>query len=528
MKSRSFASNSAANLVSQVAVALMALVAVPWLLRLLGSEGYGLAAFYALLLQLFMLLDLGLGALVLRQTARARAGGMPVERYLSLVRTVEAFFVAVAAVVSAGVWLGAGWIAEIWLDGNDLDQDVIRRSVELMAISCGLRWMQSLYKGILAGLEQFLWLSGFNFLFGAARFLLVIPVISLLGGDEPILVYLIFQTLLSAVELAVVYLRKRSTDKLWKIPADSKVTVQFAVVRSELRFTLLLTYSAIVWVLVLRSADIILSTTLPLTEFGVFSLAVSAAALVVLVATPVASVIQPRLTAVVAKSSGETLQASYLSFSAFLGWLALPLGLGLAFAAEPAVAVWTGDEVLAEKAGPVLSLFALGNAILGICQMCYLIQFARGDLRLHTIANTIFLALIVPAQIVLSTNFGATGAGWAWLGLNVLYLVVWTPVVNHKMLPGVHGVWLRRAFLAPTLVVVPGLAGIWLVSSSYDQLGSWALVALTAGWCGLCLMLGLWRAVRQLPPQPVAEDSGLPAALPQPGQSGDVKEETRE
>ena len=141
MKSRSFASNSAANLVSQVAVALMALVAVPWLLRLLGSEGYGLAAFYALLLQLFMLLDLGLGALVLRQTARARAGGMPVERYLSLVRTVEAFFVAVAVVVSAGVWLGAGWIAEIWLDGNDLDQDVIRRSVELMAISCGLRWM---------------------------------------------------------------------------------------------------------------------------------------------------------------------------------------------------------------------------------------------------------------------------------------------------------------------------------------------------------------------------------------------------
>jgi len=506
MKSRSFVGNSVANLASQVVVALMALVVIPWLLRILGSEGYGLAAFYALLLQLFMLLDLGLGGLVLRQTARASAGGMPVERYLSLVRTVEAFFVVVAVLVSTAVWFGAGWIAGTWLDGNSLDADVIRRAVELMALSCGLRWIQVLYKGILAGLEQFIWLSGFNTLSGAARFLLVIPVLSWIGGDEPILVYLAFQTALSAVELLVIYFRKRSTDRNWELAEGTKISISFYVVRSELRFTLMLTYSAVIWVLVLRSADIVLSTTLPLAEFGIFSLAVSAAALVVLLVAPVSAVIQPRLTALVTRSGGETVRGSYLAFSAILGWLALPLGLGLAFAAKPAVEIWTRDEALAEKAAPVLALFAAGNAVLGVCQMCYLIQFARGSLRLHTIANTLFLLLIIPAQIVLSTRFGAVGAGWAWLGLNVLYLIVWTPVVNHKMLPGIHGSWLGRAILTPLIFVVPGLTGIWLFISINEEIGSASILILTAVWCGAGLLLGIRRAVNQLPKQP---DTGM-------------------
>ena len=78
---------------------------------------------------------------------------------------------------------------------------------------------------------------------------------------------------------------------------------------------------------------------------------------------------------------------------------------------------------MATKAAPVLTLYALGNGILALGAFPYYLQFAKGDLRLHMIGNAIFVVLLIPALIWATLQYGAIGAGWAWLGANAVYLL---------------------------------------------------------------------------------------------------------
>ena len=53
---------------------------------------------------------------------------------------------------------------------------------------------------------------------------------------------------------------------------------------------------------------------------------------------------------------------------------------------------------------------------------------------------------------------------------------------------------------------LPGLTGIWLFISINEEIGSASILILTAVWCGAGLLLGIRRAVNQLPKQP---DTGM-------------------
>ena len=67
--------NIFASSASQAYVAGVGIVALPFYLRLLGAEAYGLAGFFAMLQAWFLLLDIGLTPTMARETARFRGHG---------------------------------------------------------------------------------------------------------------------------------------------------------------------------------------------------------------------------------------------------------------------------------------------------------------------------------------------------------------------------------------------------------------------------------------------------------------------
>ena len=111
----------------------------------------------------------------------------------------------------------------------------------------------------------------------------------------------------------------------------------------------------------------------------------------------------------------------------------------------------------------------------------YYLQYAKGDMKLHVIGNVVFLFLLAPSLVWATVNYGAVGAGWAWLVSNVTYLLGWTPLVHRRFERGLHRKWLVED-LAP-LTLVAGVTG-WGLSIVVRPSGSRISVIL------LVLLLG--------------------------------------
>ena len=118
--------NVIANYLGQAWGALMGLAFVPFYIRYLGVEAYGLIGIFALLQTLLSLLDLGLTPALSREMSRYQAGAHDLAvhpRPDCAASKLICFGLALAIFV--GVWAASGWIANDWVQGVHLGRTTI-------------------------------------------------------------------------------------------------------------------------------------------------------------------------------------------------------------------------------------------------------------------------------------------------------------------------------------------------------------------------------------------------------------------
>src|SRR5690349_23624995 len=104
--------NIVANFMGQGWMALMGFVFVPFYLKFIGAEGYGLIGFFVLLSAAMALLDGGLAATATRQIATfIKADPEEKAKTVTLLLTIEALFWLVAIVTGSIVAFAAPFLA---------------------------------------------------------------------------------------------------------------------------------------------------------------------------------------------------------------------------------------------------------------------------------------------------------------------------------------------------------------------------------------------------------------------------------
>lgn len=475
----SLRSSIVASYTSQIYIALIAIIMMPVYLHHMGAEAYGLVGFFTMLQVWFQLLDFGLSPMLARECARYNGGATDSLTLRRLVRTLEAFFLLIGVAAALGLALGAGWISTNWLKAATLPPAQVLLAVQLMALTVALRWVSGLYRGALGGLEKLVWLGGFNVAVATARFVLVIPVLHVAGATPA--VFFVYQALIACVEALVLVWRTYSC--LPPVAAGSRVGFHFRQLRSTLSFSLSIAFTGAVWVAVTQTDKLILSKLLPLADYAHFTLAVVLAGGVTVISGPLSSALLPRLSRLHAQSATAEAITLYRQATQGMTLAAATIALVLAMAAEPIMFAWTGDRALAQSTAPLLRLYALGNGILALTAFPYYLQFARGDVRLHLIGSVIFLAVLVPAIVLATLRHGAIGAGWVWLSANILYGLLWVPLVHRKLAPGMHLSWLARdigAILVPAAIAASVLT-FWTPWPSDRLMTGLLIVLVTLG-----------------------------------------------
>ena len=450
--------NILANYVGQIYVTLIGILFVPMYVKYMGAETYGLVGFYAMLQAWFQLLDMGLTPTMARETARFRGGAVDALSLRRLLRALEGVFIGIAVLGAFAMLMSSNFIASSWLKVQQLPLGEVQNAVQLMAIIIALRWICGLYRGAISGLEELIWLNGFNIVIATIRSILIVPFLIYVGSTPTH--FFGYQVVVAVIEVAILVIQ---TYRLMpKTDVHQRLPWQWQPLRAVLKFALSIAFVNVVWVLVTQTDKLILSKLLVLSDYAYFTLAVLVASGITIISTPIGGALLPRMIKLNAEGDEAGLIRLYRNATQMVAVIAIPVTLVLAFFSEQVLWAWTGDAQIARKASQALMLYAIGNGILTLAGFPYALQFAKGDLKLHLIGNALFVVIFIPLLIYAAGKFGMVGAGYAWVIANLLPFLVWLPIVHMRFVKGLHSKWLLTDICAigfPATIVAAVMFG---------------------------------------------------------------------
>ena len=435
----SFRKNILANYASQVYVAAIGILILPLYVRYMGAEAYGLVGFFSMLQAFFAMLDLGLTPTISRQSARYHGGAISPLEYKQLHRALSVIFLAIAIIGGSILFVSSSYLSSSWLSIETLEVDEVNLAVEIMAISIALRWLCGLYRGVITGAEEFVWLSLYNIIIASLRFIVVLPVMWVFGATPTI--FFVYQLMIAVLELLAIYLKGSSL-----LPRKNDILVKigwsFKPVKAVLKFSLTIAFTSSVWVLITQTDKLILSGILSLTEYGYFTLAVMLASGIMILAGPITTALMPRMARLHSEDKNTELIQLYRNSTQLVTVIAGAATVTIIACSYSVVFAWTGDDLLTAKVAPILQLYAAGYGFLSIGAFPYYLQYARGNLKYHLIGNILLLIILLPTLAIVAKEYGAIGAGWVWLSVNLTYLLFWVGYVHSKLEPKLHIRWL--------------------------------------------------------------------------------------
>ena len=477
----------AASFLSRGWAAMLSLLAVPFYLRLLGVEAYGVVGIFVSLSAMVSFLDLGLGATMTREMSKVPGGQIQLAQARDAARTFELVYAGLAVLVGLFGALLAYPLGMYWVSVDTLSRGDVAQALLLASAALACQWPGNLYGAGLAGLQQQVRLGLATTVLGTVRVALTLVIIWWAPSLQAFFGAQIVAALLQTWVVRCLFWRALGRDG--DVPVFRR-----EILRASLGFAGGMTGIALTTIVLTQVDKVVLSRALSLSEFGVYAVASALATGLYMVIGPLFSVMYPRFSALVHEGPNKEaeLARQYHAASQLIALLLVPLAVLLGVYGQEVLTLWTGDQALGAAGGWTLSFLVLGNACNGLMNVPYALQLAYGWTRITFWFSVVSIVLLVPCVWWAAVKYGPVGGAATWALLNLGYLVVVPQIMYRRLLRAEKSTWYRMGVVLPVLVCL-GLAVLLrpIPLSTFSRGG--ALALLFAYWvvmtASLVLML---------------------------------------
>jgi O-antigen/teichoic acid export membrane protein len=333
-------------------------------------------------------------------------------------------------------------------------------------------------------MQRMVWLNAAQAILATLRGVGAVLVLVLVSPT--ITVFFIWQCLISL--LSVILLASK-TYRCLPSP-DHQAAFSLDALRPTWRFAGGMLLTSILALALTQIDKILLSNLLPLEQFGYYTVASTAAAVVGLIAYPISQAAFPRLTELATSGNEELLIRTYHTVCQWISVLAIPPAMILAFFSAPVLCLWTQQSDLAQSAAPMLIPLAIGNLLNTFMIVPCVLQVAHGRAGLVARLNLVAVVVMVPIIFLLVPQYGAAAAAWIWVALNMGYVLLAIPLMHRDVIPSARARWYTDDVLKPLLIGILVSIGAFSVSSMngtrvFEIVQLSIIVALATVLCGV-------------------------------------------
>jgi O-antigen/teichoic acid export membrane protein len=442
--------NIISNLLGKALSVLLSIVFVPFYLKYLGAEAYGLIGVFATLQSVFMLADMGLSGTFTRETARLSVVEDGARQIGDLCRTFEGIFAVGGLLIAIVIAASSRMIAEHWVNLAQLSVTSVSNSIILIGVAVGLQFPFFIYQGGILGMQRQMCLNVLLLSLGLARGLGAVLILAFV--DQSIQAFFIWQVAISAIQLIAGYFL------IWRIlpGIPGKPRFDLNLIRPLWRFAAGTAGITLTGILLTQSDKVILTKILPLEKFGYYSLAGVVASVPGMIAMPFNNAIYPRFTQLVAMGNIPELTALYHRSCQLLAVIVIPVGLVLACFSKQVMFLWTGSILTAQNTFLLASVLMIGSTLMCLMVIPYALQLAFAWTRLGLYLNIIAVITLVPAMVWLVSIYGALGACFVCVALYTGQVIGMIHLMHRRILQGEKWKWyiddVGKPLVAPLLI----------------------------------------------------------------------------
>ncbi|MGJ7031899.1 oligosaccharide flippase family protein [Niabella hirudinis] len=458
---------------SRMVSALLGIILLPIYIRYLGSESYGLVAFYATLAGTLTVLVNGLGSATAREISILHATGAGGRKMTSLLFSSEILHWLIALVFGVLILAFSNLISVHWLNARNISPSTLKYSIMLMGILFTLQVPASVYEGSLNGVHRQGESAVINLLFAIVKSVGVIFILKFIKAD--IITYFLWQVIIASLltlSLRIFAYRYINASKVKKF-------FSIGILKTVNKFAMGVTGIAIVTFFINQIDKVIVSKFLSLEVVGYYNIAFLLASVLTMLITPIQTIVFPKFNALEARHKSGDLRRLYYKTSKWVTILVLPVGCILIAFSNDLLWLWTKNVKLVEETSPILKIVAGGTIINSICSIYYFYTLAKGNTRFGFYQNLFSVFLILPLAVILTKNYGAIGASFCWLIYNSLLLLISLPLFHYFYLKNQVFFWVKETLIYPaSLCFLLFFGSKFLLNIYYPHLGILKLAAL--------------------------------------------------
>lgn len=398
------ARNTIINLIGQALPLIVGVIAVPFVLRGLGQEGYGLLSIAWVILGYFSIFDLGLGRATTKYVAEALGKGE--EEYLPPIIWTAVMVQLVLGVIGALVLAAiTPLLVENILKINLELQNEARVVFYLLTISVPVVLVSGSFRGVLEAAQRFELVNAVKVPSSTLVFLIpLICVFSGLGLAEIIVLILVARV---GALLIFAYLVFRI------FPGLRRFSGSFAFLPRLMVYGGWVTVSGIISPVLVNLDRFIIGSLISLSAVAYYSVPYEAVTRILIVPVSVSTVLFPAFSVL---EGAKDRQRLGILFARSLKYILLASGLMaltvIVFAGE-ILRLWLGADYAVESTG-VLQILALGVVFNSLAHIPFALLQGIGRPELPAKFHLLELPVYIALAWILVSRWGITGAALSW------------------------------------------------------------------------------------------------------------------
>jgi O-antigen/teichoic acid export membrane protein len=482
---RLLARNTMLNLFSRTVPLLVAVLALPFVVRNLGPDRFGLLSLAWMVVGYFAVFDVGIGPATTKFVAELLGKG-EVEKLPDLVWTALASQTAFG--VAAGVLLSIGsplLVYDILNIPGDLRSQA--HSIFLiLAFALPIDFVSGSFRGVLGASQRFDLLTAVGIPASSFNYLMPVAALALGFGLPAIVLFLVLGRLASLIVLAGLCLRLYPT-------LGTGIRFNRQLIRTLLGFGGWVTVSNAVNPILIYFDRFLIGALISIAAVGFYTPPYMISTKLSILPGSLTETLFPAFSASAGRGDSEWIRAALIRSLKFLLLSVAPVVLLLAFFAHPLLSFWLGDQ-FAKEGTLVLQILAVGVLVNSLALVPYNLLQAVGKPDLTAKFHLFELPLHVGLAWFLVTRIGLSGAAIAWtfrVSLDCLLLITaacWSMGTSPRLLVTRY---LGRG-IGAVVALAAGLTMVYASSHTFIT-GVFFILLLSVGY-----LLAAWHYVLTL------------------------------